>query len=149
MTITPLMAFRELAKQGEIRLIEQTGKHWSREVSAANIASLTRLARQADVVLYFGGEESILSGEARCRAHLNLPGDQSAQLRALKATGKPVVLTVMLDGKISRIQKTREKKKKTGTTGQGGALMDSAVHKSAGFSDCAAWRKPKGYTCIR
>ena len=95
MTITPLMAFRELAKQGEIRLIEQTGKHWSREVSSSNIASLTRLARQADVVLYFGGEESILSGEARCRAHLNLPGDQSAQLRALKATGKPVVLTVM------------------------------------------------------
>ena len=95
MTITPLMAFRQLAKQGEIRLIEQTGKHWSREVSAANIASLTRLARQADVVLYFGGEESILSGEARCRAHLDLPGDQSAQLRALKATGKPVVLTVM------------------------------------------------------
>ena len=95
MTITPLMAFRELAKQGEIRLIEQTGKHWSRKVSSSNIASLTRLARQADVVLYFGGEESILSGEARCRAHLNLPGDQSAQLRALKATGKPVVLTVM------------------------------------------------------
>ena len=95
MTITPLMAFRQLAKQGEIRLIEQTGKHWSREVSPSNIASLTRLARQADVVLYFGGEESILSGEARCRAHLNLPGDQSAQLRALKATGKPVVLTVM------------------------------------------------------
>lgn len=95
MTITPLMAFRQLAEQGEIRLIEQTGKHWSREVNAANIASLTRLARQADVVLYFGGEESILSGEARCRAHLNLPGDQSAQLRALKATGKPVVLTVM------------------------------------------------------
>ena len=95
MTITPLMAFRELAKQGEIRLIEQMGKHWSREVNQSNIASLTRLARQADVILYFGGEESILSGEARCRAHLNLPGDQSAQLRALKATGKPVVLTVM------------------------------------------------------
>ena len=95
MTITPLMAFRQLAKEGKIRLIEQTGKHWSREVSPSNIASLTRLARQADVVLSFGGEESILSGEARCRAHLTLPGDQSAQLRALKATGKPVVLTVM------------------------------------------------------
>ena len=94
-TITPMMAFRQLAKEGKIRLIEQTGKHWSREKSASNIAQLTRLAKQADVVLYFGGEESILSGEARCRAHLNLPGDQSAQLRALKATGKPVVLTVM------------------------------------------------------
>lgn len=30
-----------------------------------NIATLARLAKQADVVLYFGGEESILSGERR------------------------------------------------------------------------------------
>lgn len=95
MTVTPLMAFRTLAKEGKIRLIEQTGKHWSREVNPANIAELTRKAKQADIILYFGGEESILSGEARCRAHLDLPGDQSAQLRALKATGKPVVLIVM------------------------------------------------------
>lgn len=95
MTVTPLMAFRALAKEGKIRLIEQTGKHWSREVSQSNINSLVQLAKQADIVLYFGGEESILSGEARCRANLNLPGDQTAQLRALKATGKPLVLTVM------------------------------------------------------
>lgn len=95
MTVTPLMAFRQLAKEGKIRLIEQTGKHWSREVSQSNINSLVQLAKQADIVLYFGGEESILSGEARCRAHLDLPGDQAAQLRALKATGKPLVLTVI------------------------------------------------------
>ena len=94
-TVTPLMAFRQLAQEGKIRILEQPGKHWSREVSQQNIDQLTRLAKQADVVLYFGGEESILSGEARCRAHLDLPGDQSQQLRALKATGKPVVLTVM------------------------------------------------------
>ncbi len=95
MTVTPLMAFRSLAREGKIRLIEQQGKHWSREVSERNIAELTRQAKQADVILYFGGEESILSGEARCRAHLDLPGDQSAQLRVLKATGKPVVLIVL------------------------------------------------------
>lgn len=95
MTITPLMAFRQLAQQGKIRLIEQTGKHWSREVNHDNIRRLTAKAKQADVVLFFGGEESILSGEARCRAHLDLPGDQSAQLRALKAAGKPIVLIVM------------------------------------------------------
>lgn len=94
-TITPLMAFRQWAKEGKIRLIEQPGKHWSREVNEQNTVQLTRLAKQADVVLYFGGEESILSGEARCRAHLDLPGDQSEQIRAIKATGKPVVLTVM------------------------------------------------------
>ena len=95
MTITPMMAFRELAKEGKIKLIEQKGEHWSREFNKENIAALARLAKQADVVLYFGGEESILSGEARSRAVLNLPGDQSEQIRAIKATGKPVVLTVM------------------------------------------------------
>ena len=95
MTITPMMAFRELANEGKIRLIEQKGEHWSREFNKENIATLARLAKQADVVLYFAGEESILSGEARCRADLNLPGDQSEQIRAIKATGKPVVLTVM------------------------------------------------------
>ena len=95
MTITPMMAFRELAKEGKIKLIEQKGEHWSREFNKENITTLARLAKQADVVLYFGGEESILSGEARSRAVLNLPGDQSEQIRAIKATGKPVVLTVM------------------------------------------------------
>ena len=95
MTITPMMAFRELANEGKIRLIEQKGEHWSREFNKENVATLARLAKQADMVLYFAGEESILSGEARCRADLNLPGDQSEQIRAIKATGKPVVLTVM------------------------------------------------------
>ena len=95
MTITPMMAFREWAKEGKIRLIEQKGEHWSREFNKENIATLARLAKQADIVLYFAGEESILSGEARSRAVLNLPGDQSEQIRAIKATGKPLVLTVM------------------------------------------------------
>lgn len=95
MTITPMMAFRELAKEGKIRLIEQPGEHWSREFNKENITNLARLAKQADIVLYFGGEESILSGEARSRAVLNLPGDQSEQIRAIKAIGKPIVLTVM------------------------------------------------------
>ena len=95
MTITPMMAFRELAKEGKIRLIEQKGEHWSREFNKENISTLARLAKQADVVLYFAGEESILSGEARSRAVLNLPGDQSEQIKAIKAMGKPIVLTVM------------------------------------------------------
>ena len=95
MTITPMMAFRELAKEGKIRLIEQPGEHWSREFNKENISTLARLAKQADVVLYFAGEESILSGEARCRAELTLPGDQSEQIKAIKATGNPLVLTVM------------------------------------------------------
>ena len=96
MTITPLMAFRSMAQEGKIHLLDQGGKHWSRqEMTTAEMNRLCRQAAQADVILYFGGEESILSGEARCRAHLDLPGNQTDQLRALKATGKPVVLVIM------------------------------------------------------
>ncbi|MDY2942939.1 MAG: glycoside hydrolase family 3 N-terminal domain-containing protein [Paludibacteraceae bacterium] len=107
MTVTPLMAFRSMAQEenrgrdahapsGKIHLLEQDGKPWSRqEMTTAEMNRLCRQAKQADVILYFGGEESILSGEARCRAHLDLPGNQTEQLRALKATGKPVVLVIM------------------------------------------------------
>jgi beta-glucosidase len=52
-------------------------------------------ARSADVVLAFLGEEAILSGEAHCLADLNLIGSQSELLSALKATGKPVVATIL------------------------------------------------------
>ena len=98
MTVTPMMAFREKAARGEVRLMtpDTKTKPWSRqEMSETEIRRLCRQAKQADVILYFGGEESILSGEARCRAHLDLPGNQTEQLRALKATGKPVVLVIM------------------------------------------------------
>ena len=46
-------------------------------------------------------------------------------------------------GKISKSQKM----KKIDTTDQGGALMDSATPKSAGFSGCVVWRKPRRNTC--
>ena len=98
MTITPLMAFRSMASRGQVRLLtpDAQTKPWSRqEMTTAEMNRLCRQATQADVILYFGGEESILSGEARCRAHLDLPGNQTDQLRALKATGKPVVLVIM------------------------------------------------------
>ena len=52
-------------------------------------------ANQSDIVLYFVGEESILSGEAHSRAHLNLPGVQEALLDELSKTGKKIVLIVM------------------------------------------------------
>lgn len=86
--VTPLMAFGKVA--------HQNGFHWSREVLGQNaIREMVAEARKADVILYFAGEEAMISGEAKTRAHLDLPGDQTAQLEALKATGKPVVMIVM------------------------------------------------------
>ncbi|MEP5765179.1 MAG: glycoside hydrolase family 3 N-terminal domain-containing protein [Halieaceae bacterium] len=54
-----------------------------------------QIAEESDVVLMFMGEESILSGEAHCRAEIDLPGNQEQLIEAISATGKPIVLVVM------------------------------------------------------
>jgi len=51
--------------------------------------------RGADVALLFLGEEQILSGEARSRAFLDLPGAQEALVEAVAGAGKPVVAIIM------------------------------------------------------
>lgn len=59
-------------------------------------------ARQADVVvLVCGGSEKTVR-EDKSRTDLNLPGRQNDLIRAVKETGKPVVL-VLLDGRASTI----------------------------------------------
>jgi len=66
----------------------------SRDRSTANFKQAIDAAKKADVVLFFGGEESILSGEAHSRADLNLPGAQEQLIKELKGSGKPVVLVI-------------------------------------------------------
>ncbi len=98
LSITPLMAFRNLPSlQGGAGggLIYEPGLTYSRDKNPAGIAKAVAAAKKADVILYFCGEEAILSGEARCRANLDLPGAQIEMMDALVATGKPVVMIVM------------------------------------------------------
>ena len=90
-TVTPLKALQELFP-GKVDYIP--GLTFSRE-KRNSFADVAAAARRADVVLVFLGEEAILSGEAHSLADLNLKGSQSELLAALKATGKPVVATVM------------------------------------------------------
>ncbi len=52
-------------------------------------------ARESDVAVLFLGEESILSGEAHCRAEIDLPGNQEQLIHAVADTGTPIVLVVM------------------------------------------------------
>lgn len=59
------------------------------------IAEAVATARQADVVVAALGEARGMSHEGASRTDLNLPGQQRALLRALKATGKPLVLVLM------------------------------------------------------
>ena len=90
-TVTPLKALRERFP-GKVDYVP--GLRYSRE-KRERFADVTAAAKKADVVLVFLGEEAILSGEAHSLADLNLKGSQSELLAALKATGKPVVATVM------------------------------------------------------
>ena len=59
-----------------------------------SIAHAVRTARRADVVLLFLGEPAHFSGEGSSRATLDLPGRQDELLRAVVATGRPVVLVL-------------------------------------------------------
>jgi beta-glucosidase len=53
------------------------------------------IAKQADVVIMAIGETWDMSGEAKSRSDINMPGVQQQLLMAVKATGKPVVAVVM------------------------------------------------------
>ena len=78
-----------------MKVIAEQGLTYSRDKSEDGIKKAVAAAVKADVILFFAGEEAVLSGEARCRADISLPGAQREMLKALKATGKPVVMIVM------------------------------------------------------
>ncbi len=71
------------------------GLQTSRCRSAEGFEEALSVASQSDAVLLFLGEESILSGEAHCRADIDLPGNQEQLIDAIAATGRPVILVVM------------------------------------------------------
>ncbi|MBA1278634.1 MULTISPECIES: beta-glucosidase BglX [Pseudomonadaceae] len=59
------------------------------------IAEAVAAAEQADVVVAVVGESRGMSHESSSRTSLQLPSSQQALLRALKQTGKPLVLVLM------------------------------------------------------
>lgn len=61
---------------------------------SALIAEAVAKARQSDVVLACVGEAANMSGEGASRSDISIPECQKELLRALKATGKPVVLVL-------------------------------------------------------
>ena len=89
---TPLAAIRQRFA-GKVNYAP--GLKISRTQEHDGFQAALEAAKQSDIVLYFAGEESILSGEAHCRAHLNLPGAQEALLDELAETGKEIVLVIM------------------------------------------------------
>ncbi|MGB4838210.1 MAG: glycoside hydrolase family 3 N-terminal domain-containing protein [Saprospiraceae bacterium] len=52
------------------------------------------IAKQSDVVILSIGERRDMSGEAKSRSNINIPGVQEDLLKVLLATGKPVVVLI-------------------------------------------------------
>ena len=81
------MLDRLQAHGGDLELDKRTAEEMIREA--------VQTAQAADVVVAVVGESQGMTGEAAARADIGLPGQQLALLKALKATGKPLVLVLM------------------------------------------------------
>jgi beta-glucosidase len=92
--ITPLRAIESLVgKNVDVRYVR--AMETSRSKAGVAFDEAVAAARDADVAILFLGEESILSGEAHCRADIGLPGDQAELVRRLRETDTPIIAVIM------------------------------------------------------
>ena len=96
-TITPVKAFKNENKSFDF--VEALS--YSRDTNTKHFNKAIVAAKKADVILFFGGEEAILSGEAHSRASIKLPGAQEKLIKELRKLGKPIVLVIMAGRPIS------------------------------------------------
>ncbi|MFI1770907.1 glycoside hydrolase family 3 N-terminal domain-containing protein [Thalassobellus citreus] len=90
-TVTPVNAFNK----NNINFNYTPGLTFSRDLSKKGFLKAIENAKKSDVILFFAGEEAILSGEAHSRANIDLPGAQEDLIKELAKTGKPIVLVIM------------------------------------------------------
>ncbi|WP_272149490.1 glycoside hydrolase family 3 N-terminal domain-containing protein [Tenacibaculum aiptasiae] len=90
-TVTPVMSFKN--HNANFEFIE--GLTYSRDTSKKQFKEVMSKAKKADVILFIGGEEVILSGEAHSRANINLPGAQEELIKELSKLKKTIILTIM------------------------------------------------------
>jgi beta-glucosidase len=64
------------------------------DTDTSGFAAATAVAQQSDIIVLTIGEARDMSGEAKSRSNLQLPGVQEQLIKAMMATGKPVVLLV-------------------------------------------------------
>jgi beta-glucosidase len=84
---------QELSGQVDIHYVK--AMQTSRSYNQADFKQAVESASVADVAILILGEESILSGEAHCRADIGLPGCQQQLIDAISQTDTPIVLVIM------------------------------------------------------
>ncbi|MBC7949999.1 MAG: beta-glucosidase BglX [Chitinophagaceae bacterium] len=65
-----------------------------RDTSRSGFAEAVEVASRADIVVMNVGEAHDMSGEAKSRSNIHLPGAQEELIKAIQATGKPVVVLI-------------------------------------------------------
>ena len=84
---------QELSGQANIHYVK--AMQTSRSHDQADFKQAVESASAADLAILILGEESILSGEAHCRAEIGLPGCQEQLIDAIAQTSTPIVLVIM------------------------------------------------------
>ncbi len=90
-SVTPIKAF----ENNNTNFSFTEGLSYSRDKSEVQFKKTIQNAKNSDVIVFIGGEEAILSGEAHSRANIDLPGAQEKLLKELSKTGKPIILVIM------------------------------------------------------
>ncbi|MBW8334097.1 MAG: beta-glucosidase BglX [Prolixibacteraceae bacterium] len=92
-SVTPLTAIKEVL--GNAKVNYAAGMTYSRDKSKTGFAGAIAAAKKSQAILFFAGEEWILSGEGQSRGEINLPGVQEELIEELAKLGKPLVVVVM------------------------------------------------------
>lgn len=91
---TPLLSIRERLK-GKANIHVARGLETSRSKDRKRFKEALEAAEKSETVIMFMGEEAILSGEAHCRADIDLPGAQNELLSEISKLGKTTILVIM------------------------------------------------------
>ena len=83
------------ARLRDAELVYVPGVSDSRSQDTSGFEQAAEIVEDADIAIVCVGEDALLSGEAKCRAFLDLPGAQQALLERLAKTGTPLVVIVM------------------------------------------------------
>lgn len=80
---------------GHVELNYAKGLKSTIEKCNTDMAAAVQAARKSDIAILVLGEDAILSGEAHCRAEIDLPGLQKQLIAEIKATGTPIIAVIM------------------------------------------------------
>jgi len=123
-SVTPLTAIEDLLGKAKVNFA--AGLKYSRDKSKTGFAEAIAAAKKSQAILFFAGEEWILSGEGQSRGEITIPGAQEELMEDLKKTGKPLIVIVMA-GRPLAIGNTVEKSDALLYAFHGGSMAGPAL----------------------